>query len=89
VSTRLLETTLNSFPTGTEDYVSHAVLKDYIQATAIVNGVHDLTLYNTEVRKVFKDGNSWIVDTATLHTGDNGTSTQTLASTVSMTGSVL
>ena len=88
MSTRLLETTLNCFPVGTEDYVSHAVLKDYIQDTAVATGVHDLTLYNTEVRKVFKNGNSWTVDTATLHTGDDGTSTATLASTVSTIGSL-
>jgi cation diffusion facilitator CzcD-associated flavoprotein CzcO len=74
---------LNRFPAGTEDYVSHAVLKDYIQDTAVATRVHDLTIYNTEVRKVSKNGNSWVVDTATLHTSEDGTSIQTLASNVS------
>jgi ACS family pantothenate transporter-like MFS transporter len=83
VSTRLLETTLNCFPAGTEDYVSHAVLKNYIQDTAVATGVHELTLYNTEVRKVFKESNFWIVETATLHTGEDGNISVTLASTVS------
>ncbi|KAH3959815.1 hypothetical protein HBH98_103770 [Parastagonospora nodorum] len=77
VSTRLLETTLNRFPAGTEDFVSHGVLKDYIQNTAIVAGVHESTIYNTEVKKVSKSGNLWTVDTTTLAINKEGVTSQT------------
>jgi hypothetical protein len=83
VSTRLLETTLGRFPTGTEDYVSHAVLKDYIQNTAIETGVHKMTHYNTAVKKVTKIGKSWNVTTITIQAGESGRVTQQTASTVS------
>jgi hypothetical protein len=83
VSTRLLETTLHPFPDGTEDYVTHAVLKDYIQATAFIAGVHEVTQYDTEVRKVSKSGKSWSVETATLHTNDSGETIKKSASFVS------
>ncbi|KAB2102977.1 Flavin-containing monooxygenase [Alternaria gaisen] len=68
VSTRLLETTLNQFPPGTEDYVTHDVLCDYIQATTLLTGVHELTQYDTDVRSVIKNGRLWTVETATLQT---------------------
>lgn len=42
VPTRLLETTLNPFPPGTLDNVSHSVLKEYIQDTALKTGVYVL-----------------------------------------------
>jgi ACS family pantothenate transporter-like MFS transporter len=71
VSTRLLETTLNRFPAGTEDFVSHQVLRDYIQDTATKTRVDEITQYDTEVRKVTKTGEKWIVETTTLHTDDN------------------
>jgi hypothetical protein len=83
VSTRLLETTLNRFPAGTEDFVSHKVLKDYIQSTAIVSGVQESTLYNTEVNKMSKSGNSWTVDTTTLDVDDSGETRQTPGTSVS------
>ncbi|KAF9691130.1 hypothetical protein EKO04_010597 [Ascochyta lentis] len=73
VPTRLLETTLNKFPPGTEDFVSHSVLKDYIQDTAITTHVDAITKYNTEVQNVSKEGEKWNVRTSTLHTGDDGT----------------
>ncbi|KAI1509794.1 Flavin-binding monooxygenase [Pyrenophora tritici-repentis] len=72
VSTRLLETTLNRFPAGTEDYVTHKVLADYIQSTAVSTGVHDITQYDTNVRHVSKSGRSWSVETATLQTDTTG-----------------
>jgi hypothetical protein len=82
VSTKLLETTLNRFPAGTEEYVSHVVLKDYIQNTAIVAGVHESTVYNTEVRNMSKCGKSWIIDTATLYTNESGVTTRMSLSSV-------
>ncbi|KAF1918838.1 dimethylaniline monooxygenase [Ampelomyces quisqualis] len=80
VSTRMLETTLSRFPTGTEDYVSHAVLKDYIQNTAVETGVHEATRYNTVVKKVTKIGKSWNVDTITFHAEESGRCTHQQAS---------
>jgi cation diffusion facilitator CzcD-associated flavoprotein CzcO len=75
VATRLLETTLNKFPPGTEDFVSHSVLKDYIQDTAAKTAVDALTQYNTDVRNVTKVGSKWAVQTSTLKSHDNGTVT--------------
>jgi ACS family pantothenate transporter-like MFS transporter len=83
VSTRLLETTLNPFPLGTGDYVSHDVLKDYIQDTALKTGVDKVIHYNTEVTEVWKCGNSWIVDTVTLHTNFFGAIMRTSTTSVS------
>jgi hypothetical protein len=89
VSTRLLETTLSRFPAGTEDYVSHAVLKDYIQNTAIVAGVHEATHYNTVVKKVTKIGKFWNVDTITIHANEGGVFTEQKESGVSTACSAL
>ncbi|CAE7212362.1 dimethylaniline monooxygenase [Pyrenophora teres f. teres] len=72
VSTRLLETTLNRFPAGTEDYVTHKVLADYIQSTAISTGVHEITQYDTNVKSILKRGESWSVETATLQSDITG-----------------
>ncbi|OAL00080.1 FAD/NAD(P)-binding domain-containing protein, partial [Phaeosphaeriaceae sp. SRC1lsM3a] len=72
VSTRLLETTLNSFPAGTEDFVTHNFLSDYIQDTSVKSGVHDATRYNTNVKKVVKSDKSWTVDTETLFVNESG-----------------
>lgn len=87
MSTRLLETTLNRFPAGTDDYVTHDVLADYIQKTAIVTGVHEATKYDTNVKNIWKDGNSWSVETTILQTDSAGierwnTSTQVSASLI-------
>lgn len=62
----MLETTLNPFPPGTPDYVTHDVLKDYIQDTAVKTGVHELTRYNTEVKRLIKNGSKWTVNAVTL-----------------------
>lgn len=77
VSTPLLQTTLNCFPAGTEDYVSHSVLGDYIQDTAIKTGVHNVTRYNTNVKKVVKHDGSWKVDTESLQINEVGQSQRT------------
>ena len=57
---------LNSWPPGTEDYVNHRVLNEYIQDTSHKTGVHSKTIYNTRVEKVFKSGSVWNVRTSTL-----------------------
>jgi ACS family pantothenate transporter-like MFS transporter len=73
VATRLLETTLNKFPPGTEDFVSHSVLKDYIQDTASRTDVNAITQYDTEVQDVSKKDEKWAVRTSTLQTKADGT----------------
>jgi hypothetical protein len=75
---------LNRFPAGTEDFVSHQVLGDYIQDTAAKTRVDEITQYDTEVRKVTKTGEKWIVETTTLHTDDNGEVSKTNKATVSL-----
>ena len=72
MSTRLLETTLNRFPTGTDDFVSHQVLRDYIQDTAAKTKVDKITQYNTEVKNVAKNGGKWTVETTTLQLAEDG-----------------
>jgi hypothetical protein len=68
----LLETTLNRFPPGTQDYVTHKILGDYIQDTSILTGVHEVTQYNTNVKSVSKSGEKWTVEIATLQTDTTG-----------------
>ncbi|KAL1597078.1 hypothetical protein SLS60_008660 [Paraconiothyrium brasiliense] len=72
VGTRLLTTTLNPFPAGTEDYVSHSVLKDYIQDTAVVTGVERITHYDTEVKHLSKFNGKWRVETVALERQPTG-----------------
>lgn len=72
MGTRLLETTLNPFPPGTPDFVSHDVLKDYIQDTASKTGVDKLTHYNTGAKKLSKSGNKWILEATTLYAKTSG-----------------
>jgi ACS family pantothenate transporter-like MFS transporter len=66
VVTRLLETTLSPFPPGTPDVVSHSVLKEYIQDTAVKTGVDEITKYDTEVKELSKSGDEWVVESVTL-----------------------
>lgn len=57
---------INPWPAGTDDFVNHRVLNEYIQDTSRRTGVHSSTHYNTRVEKVFKSGKSWTVHTSTL-----------------------
>ncbi|KAF2851906.1 dimethylaniline monooxygenase [Plenodomus tracheiphilus IPT5] len=82
VGTRLLQTTLNEFPKGTEDFVTHDVLKDYIQHTAIRTGVHNNTNYNTEVKRVVKNASSWTIEAVTLENDKSGKTSRTSSTTV-------
>ncbi|KAK7220012.1 hypothetical protein V2G26_008015 [Clonostachys chloroleuca] len=59
VPTELLETTLNPLKPGTESFVLHNVLKDYIQDTAEKTGVTKNTQFNTRVEHVSKTGDQW------------------------------
>lgn len=72
VFTRLLETSLNKFPDGTPDIVSHSVLQAYIQDTAEKSGAHNNTKYNTDVRNVRKSDGEWLVETVTINTDSLG-----------------
>ena len=65
VATRLLALTLNSWKPGTDDFVNHAVLNEYIQETSHKTGVHERTLYRTRVEHISKDGSIWRVHTST------------------------
>ncbi|PVI00294.1 dimethylaniline monooxygenase [Periconia macrospinosa] len=72
VATRMLRTTLNSFPPGTPDVVSHSVLAAYIRDTSIKTGVHDVTKYNTSVQNLKKEGDHWTLDATSLEKQPSG-----------------
>lgn len=72
VPTPLLEMTINNWKPGTEDTVSHDVLKDYIQDTAAKHDINSLTLYNTRVGEVVREGRLWRVGTSTLDVTASG-----------------
>lgn len=80
----MLETTLNKFPPGTEDFVSHSVLKDYIQDTAAKTNVDAITQYNTDVQNVSKKGDKWALRTATLNVHKDGTQSLNTSTSVRM-----
>lgn len=61
-----MKTKLSSWPDGTEEIVSHAILNAYIQKISVISGIHSLTIYNTSVVDVRKSGNEWRVQTVTL-----------------------
>lgn len=66
VSTPLMRTSLGAWPEGTEDFVNHQLLEDYIVSLSRVNGAGVRTHYNTRVEDVKKVGESWIVRTSSL-----------------------
>ena len=66
--------TCQAWKPGTEEFVPHNVLADYIQDSAEANGVLDSILFNTRVDKVEKVGSKWEVATSNLVSGDLGSS---------------
>jgi hypothetical protein len=56
---------LGPWKPGTEDFISHRFLKEYIQDTARKSGVDALTMYNTRVNIITKKGGVWHVGTTT------------------------
>jgi len=66
VPTTLLRMSLNSWRDGTEDIVPHDIVKEYIQTTSSKTGVEAITLYNTRVDSIAKQGHKWQVQTTTL-----------------------
>ncbi|KAL2847213.1 major facilitator superfamily domain-containing protein [Aspergillus pseudoustus] len=72
VSTPLMRVTLNAWPEGTPDFVSHSVMKEYIQDTARKTRAEDVTIYGARVKNVEKQGEGWLVTWSTLDQGDSG-----------------
>jgi len=66
VATRLMKTKLHDWPEGTEDYVNHRVLKDYIQGIAKKTGVEDSTVFGAKVTRVEKEGKIWSLTYETI-----------------------
>ncbi|OCK87034.1 FAD dependent oxidoreductase [Cenococcum geophilum 1.58] len=53
VSTRLLQTEVSAWPSGTPDFVHHPVIEDYIQNMSRTTGVDAITLYGARVTDQF------------------------------------
>jgi hypothetical protein len=67
-----MRVTLNAWPEGTPDYVSHNVMKEYIQDTSKKTRVEDVTIYGARVKNVLKQGEGWSVTWSTLKGEDAG-----------------
>ena len=62
---------LNAWPEGTPDFVSHSVMKEYIQDTSRKTGVDDITIYGARVKNLTKQGDSWQVTWSRLEQQDD------------------
>ena len=85
VPTELLEVSLNPWKPNTEPFVSHRVLLEYIQDTAVKTGVTKRTLFNTKVEHMKKEQGHWRIRTSTW---DHAKQTKTFQSWVSLSASV-
>lgn len=70
VPTPLMRTKLNAWPSGTPDFVSHVVMKKYIQDTSKKAGVDGVTIYGARVKKLCKQDGGWKVNWSTLREDD-------------------
>ena len=70
VSTPLLELKNHEWSPGTGDFVSHRVIKEYIQAAAKRSG--GTYLYNTRVEKAWKTEGKWQIESTTLTRLESG-----------------
>lgn len=61
-----MELTCQAWKPGTEEFVPHNVLAEYIQDTATANGALDSIAFNTRVVHVEKEGPQWRVELAKL-----------------------
>jgi ACS family pantothenate transporter-like MFS transporter len=61
-----MRTKLNAWPEGTPDFVSHEVLRDYIQDTSRKCGADRVTIYGARVLDVRKVESLWRVTWSTL-----------------------
>lgn len=57
-----MELSTQKWKPGTEEFVPHHVLAEYIQDTARSNGILDVISFDTRVKHVEKRGGKWIVD---------------------------
>ncbi|OJJ44153.1 hypothetical protein ASPZODRAFT_145266 [Penicilliopsis zonata CBS 506.65] len=67
VSTPLMRVKLNAWPEGTPDFVSHKIMKEYIQDTSRKTGVEQVTIYGACVSRIQKNTSGWEVTWSTLH----------------------
>lgn len=72
VPTTLLYSNLKHWPAGTEDFVPHTDIENYLKSLSAENGVHHVTQFNTRVEDAKKssDGKSWVLRTVTLLHGE-------------------
>ncbi|GKZ29866.1 hypothetical protein AbraIFM66950_006827 [Aspergillus brasiliensis] len=68
VATSLMRVKLNAWPEGTPEFVSHTVMKEYIQDTSKKAGAESVTIYGARVTRVRKVDRKWDVTWATLKT---------------------
>jgi len=61
-----MKTKLQEWPEGTQDYVNHRILKDYIQSLAKNTGVEESTIFGAKVTTVKKEGKTWTLVYETL-----------------------
>ena len=61
---------LNAWPEGTPEFVSHTVMKEYIQDTSKKAGADSVTLYGARVNRLHKDEQEWHVTWSTLTEDD-------------------
>ncbi|PWY81657.1 pantothenate transporter [Aspergillus sclerotioniger CBS 115572] len=70
VATSLMRVKLNAWPEGTPEFVSHTVMKEYIQDTSKKAGADSVTLYGARVNRLRKDEQKWHVTWSTLTEND-------------------
>ncbi|BAE54590.1 unnamed protein product [Aspergillus oryzae RIB40] len=70
VPTPLIRVKLNAWPEGTPDFVSHDVIKEYIQDTSRKARVDDVTIYGARVKDLRKRGDKWEVFWSTVGEND-------------------
>ena len=67
IPTPVMRSSLLRWPEGTEEFVRHDIVRQYIEDIARQNGVVDVVQFNTRVESVTKsDGNKWVVHTRKL-----------------------
>ena len=84
VPTPLVQITDQTWPLGTENFVSHTVINQYIRAAAKLSHLSEFTQFNTSVETLWKPGDRWMLTSRKLirsKTNKLMFSTQTQAST--------
>lgn len=62
-----MEMICQSWRPGTEEFVPHHILADYIQESAEANGIVECISFNTRVNHVRKVDDTWEVEVAQLN----------------------